>query len=393
MTKLSLLSSLVPCIILLPFYMLQSLALEENFFGDATVIQEFTDLAEWIRSHDGGFVDDRLVVRGFPLQNSSTSYYRGIFTTEDIQPGDFLCFIPWTLTIGSEQRRDEFDAPLQDTVFHLAHELDIGDESPYAPYLRIIRSQQISVPSSWSLAGRLFLKRMLGDFLPTRHIERNIEWFVQAHGMHSRLLTAYFAVSTRAVQANVGNQWLLVPLVDQINHHSDNSKVNTVRYASHGRGFEVMASQFIAAGSELFSRYWGDYTHYFLEEFGFVEDYPRRWQFDMRPFGGNELDVRLRPRKNATTDDQFDVEWFSDSPDELSIDILQRELTRLGEFEKEHYQQKHVVPHTESELIWEYHRALTTTVRQVIIAATSRGRGQIEGYDHKPAMAESCFSH
>jgi hypothetical protein len=395
MAKVSPLSLLLPCIILLSSYMRQLHALEEEkYFGDTTILPEFTSLVGWIRSHDGGFVDHRLVVRGIPLQNNSTSYYyRGVFATKDIQQGDSLCYIPWSTILGPVRpHHDEFDAPLQDTVFHLAHEMKVGDESPYSPYLRILRSQQISVPSSWSLMGRHLFQLMLGDVLPPQHVERNVEWFIQTYGMHSHLLTAYFAVSTRAMQADIGTEWLLVPLVDQFNHHSDENRINTVRSASYGRGFEVRATQFIAAGSELFSRYWGDYTHYFLEEFGFVEDYPRRWKFDLRPFGGIELDVRLHHRKNTTkTNDTFDVEWFSDSPGEVSIDILEKELTRLLEFEKEHCQQSVSIPHTESDIIWEYHRALTTTVREVIIAATVKA--QPEGCDNESEMIESCSSH
>ncbi|KAG7352299.1 SET methyltransferase domain containing protein [Nitzschia inconspicua] len=377
----SLAKLLLQCAILTAFLVNSPLTKVEGSFDESTSLPEFTALVDWIRSHEGGFVDDRLAVLSIPLDNSNSTFYRGIFTTGVVRPGERLCYIPWATIIGPGGFRPEFDAPLVDTVFHLSHELKYGETSPFAPYLKVIGQQQITNPSSWSLSGRALFQQMLGDVLPPHHFDRNVEWFVQHYGMHSDLMKAFFWVSNRAMQADTGNQWLLVPLVDQYNHHSDDGKVNTARFASRGNGFEVIATKFVQAGSELYTKYWGDHTHFFFEEFGFVEEYPQRWEFDLRHVGGSVLEVRLSPIQNATNPKQFLLEWFTDTPDTASMDIMQRELMRLQEFERVYLKDLdsyHSVPKTEKDLILRYHRALMTALNQVVVAASAGERSEEE---------------
>jgi SET domain len=368
-------STAILCLLLLDHHV-DAIVEKKYHFDESTILTEFTTLAEWIRSHEGGFVDHRLVVRGIFGEDNSTMY-RGVFTIQDIHEGDQLCFIPWNTILGPGQiDNHEWDASIDETVFHLAHEMEAGQQSFFAPYLNVIRSQQITVPSAWSLPGRTLLQQLVGDLLPPHHLERNVEEFVRKHGMHSRLMTSYYWTMTRSIQADTGNQWLLVPLVDQYNHHSDDRIVNTARFASRGHGFEVRATKFIPAGSELYTQYWGDYTHYFFEEFGFVEGYPRRWMFDVRHVGGSEVvDVRLSQQhsQNATNnnhDDTMLLEWFSGHPsDKVTMDILQQEFVRLQEFQREHlshYEGNNLISKQENDLIWEYHRAILTALDQVL---------------------------
>lgn len=377
-------------------------------FARSTILPEFTRLAEWIRSHEGGLVDERLVVRGIPVENStaSSATYRGVFTTGDIRPREHLLFIPWSTIIGPGHFRQDSDAPLADTVFNLAHELEHLDSSPYAPYLKVIQAQHITVPSSWSLSGRYLLQQMIGPILPPQSVERNVESFLQDHDMHPHVLQSYYSVVTRAMQANSGMEWWLVPLVDQHNHQSDDALVNTIRYASRGKGFEVFSTKFIPAGSELYTNYWGDYTSFFYEEFGFVEHYPQRWKFDFRRVGGAELDVRLSVRRNTTAattntpeeDPFFELDWFTDTPDEVSLNIMKKEVARLQAFEQEKHHDEDsrngLISKSEWDLIWDYHRALSTTLQQILVASTNDKDTSQQGECIPGEMAgNACLSY
>jgi hypothetical protein len=356
--------------------------------------KQFLRLAKWIQSHDG-FIDERVTVRNISI-NNNTSSYRGIFVNADIRKGDYICFIPWSTIIGAGRWDDEeqgmYDGNFEETAFHLLHELNLGAESQYAPYTDYIRSQRITVPSAWSLPGREFLSEMLGEHLPPRHLERNIEWFVQQYGMDAKTMKAALSVITRAMQANIGSQWLLVPFVDLLNHHSDINKVNTKRFAKSGTGFEIQASKDIKAGSELYTQYWGQWTHYFFEEFGFVEFYPQRWRFEFPIQEGDDhngsadgaanervVDVELNQLRssNSTTSSkrnqrEFDLKWFSEFPSDNLVEMLQKELARLERFKRdfanvETYQGTGV-PEEELALAWEYHGVLTTAIEEVVDA-------------------------
>jgi hypothetical protein len=349
-------------------------------------VEEGRALIEWIRAN-GGYVDDRIIIRNKIPGDPSTC--RGIFTTKDIAEGEDLCFIPWNVIITAgkivpeEEYNDDgsrssaYDASIVDTIFHLLHEMNQGSESHFAPYINFLKSQSISAPSSWSLKGREYLETMIGHIFPSQRYYQTFEWFVMMYGLDSELIKAWFTVATRAMQGNIGNQWLLVPIVDLQNHHSDDEVINTARYAQSGVGFEIRSTKYVTAGSELYTRYWGDYTNFFFEEFGFIEDYPHRWRFDFNRDIDNRdvveideaamIDIQIS-RVNITTGEDFHMKWLSKIPSETSSieHFLRNELIRLERMEHEYVENGNNVPAEENVLIWDYHKALVTAIKQVL---------------------------
>ena len=349
-------------------------------------------LIDWIRKN-GGYIDDRLIIRNKDPDDPTS--YRGIFTTQNIEEDEDLCFVPWNTIISAgksnheendgEGSSSQYDASIVDTVFHLVHEMKYGNDSHYTPYINLLRTQTISSPSSWSLNGREYFESMIKNIFPKHRYYQHFEWFVTHFGgLDSELMKAFLTVTTRAMQGNVGSQWLLVPILDLQNHHSDEQLINTARFAESGVGFEIRSTKFIPAGSELYTHYWGDYTNFFFEEFGFVEDYPRRWKFDLKlsddSVGDNDedisetttIDVRISRRNDdeRIENEDFDFEWLGNIPSNnkpMVARFLSDELRRLQKMEQEYLDRGNNVPEEENVLIWKYHQALVVAMKQILL--------------------------
>jgi hypothetical protein len=226
---------------------------------------------------------------------------------------------------------------------------------------------------------------------PKKRYYSTLEWFVTQFGsLDSELMKAFLTVTTRAMQGNAGSQWLLVPMLDLQNHHSDERLINTARFAENGVGFEIRSTKFIPAGSELYTHYWGDYTNFFFEEFGFVEDYPQRWRFDLQLtdeyFGDTDekksrtttmIDVRIGRRggnDDKSTPDDFHLEWMSDVPPNNKsslVNFLRDELRRLQKLEQEYFDHGNHVPEVENLLIWKYHKAIVVAMKQILLEVSN----------------------
>jgi hypothetical protein len=363
-------------------------------------------LIDWIRKN-GGYIDDRLIVRHKDPDDPTS--YRGLFTTQNIEEDEDLCFVPWNtiITAGKDDYHQEdggsssqYDATIVDTAFRLVHEMNQGNNSHYVPYINLLRTQSISSPSSWSLAGREYFESIIENMFPKRRYYYFFERFVtQFGGLDSELMKAFLTVTTRAMQGNVGSQWLLVPMLDLQNHHSDKRLVNTARFAETGVGFEIRSTKFIPAGSELYTHYWGDYTNFFFEEFGFVEEYPQRWRFELqlteeyfsdidKSGTTTVIDVRINRGGNddkSTTED-FHLEWLSDVPPNkksFPANFLRDELRRLLKMEREYFEHGNNVPEEENLLIWKYHKAIVVAIKQILLEFSknedSKQMGEGEG--------------
>jgi hypothetical protein len=113
------------------------------------------------------------------------------------------------------------------------------------------------------------------------------------------------------MQENTGSQWLLVPMLDLQNHHSDERLINTARFSENVAGFEIRSTKFIPAGSELYTHYWGDYKNFFFEEFGFVKDYLQWWRFELQLtdeyFNDIDEEKNVRIKIKITVENQIDI--------------------------------------------------------------------------------------
>jgi hypothetical protein len=356
-----------------------------------TNIPEAESLIDWVRAN-GGYYDDSMVIKNVYAGNHSL--YRGVFAKKNIEEGQKLSHVPWRCLIGAwneDEEEDEeeeeedgfYDAEASDTIFNLDREMKLGSKSFFAPYIDILRSQRITVPSAWSLEGRELLEQMLGDYLPPSNTYVGIiDWFVQEYGFDTTMTKSLFIMMTRAMQSSTGTQWLMVPVMDSFNHIRDQARLNTLRTAKSGVGFELHATKFIPAGSEIFVQYHDETTSYIFQQYGFVEPYPHRFQFELADLTGQDIDVWLTPRKRKAdgspdVSSGFRLEFSKGElanagmPNTRSIRFFRRELARIEMIEKTHGNSWDSLSKTESGLLRDYYEALRIALKEIIVFGTS----------------------
>lgn len=213
--------------------------------------------------------------------------------------------------------------------------------SPYAPYLKLLQSQSLTLPSAWSINGKDLLAQVQGDLPPVELVGWSDDWKHLCHGTEHDL-PVYLTTVQR--------QWLddrLIPVIDFLNHRNGlwlNTMIETATTTTTTNNDDdttatlivVRASRDIAADEEIYATYnqclgcderFDSYgTPELLRDYGFVEDFPQRWVF--HEYGiGFDLD--------ETEDDELFVEWMEEyeEPDITALEFLRRELHRLEQLE------------------------------------------------------------
>eukprot|EP00978_Attheya_sp_CCMP212_P035266 scaffold152245_cov40-Attheya_sp.AAC.1 len=263
--------------------------------------QQHRELIEWIRSHPGGFVNDKLEVRQADIKNPSLG--SGMFVNGAIKKGELLYSVPWDLIIkpdgyGHDKRNGAYNAPLLscEAVYSLIHELNLGEKSKFGPYLKYFHDFKTNyLFEQWSAAGTDLINYIAGydmnaDGTWLEH------WYKVCDGsdviLHEK---AALYVSTRA------EDHLLIPLFDLANHrngHMNHAYINKKIKIVGGISADGIATRDIGAGEEIVHSYnmnaellarkyygsgssidEGSGTTNVFYNFGFVEPMPQRWIF------------------------------------------------------------------------------------------------------------------
>eukprot|EP00978_Attheya_sp_CCMP212_P045290 scaffold340648_cov45-Attheya_sp.AAC.1 len=112
---------------------------------------------------NGAFVSHRMEVRLEDPQDPWSRY--GVFATERIEEDELLLSVPLELMIeGDSKPTDSLNC---DTIYELLEEIELGDESHVAPYIRYLQSiPERLLPEAWSDAGRELFEELIGNKLP-----------------------------------------------------------------------------------------------------------------------------------------------------------------------------------------------------------------------------------
>jgi hypothetical protein len=314
------------------------------------------------------------------------------------------------------------------SIYNIANELELGDKSDRAPYVRYLLSQtRGTMPGEWSTAGTTFLARyVLGDgALPPYEgawrTKFDAEWSTACSGTdidadpmaHDAEKFAYWLASSR------DEDTLMVPVYDMANHSNDPMLLNTLSYkpARAGDAFLFVSSRDIALGEQIYNSYnrcnacsgnalLGDCETYsysrtpdLFANFGFVEDYPQYWEFDASRNDSSDDD--------SSDDDETEFEfclsrdaesgeltarWIGGArgmPDAADVAWMNRQLRRLSALydEKDRLEIQLVrgagedgngdadgdfdkMPRWEWESSWRYHDALSRAIDAAIRSAT-----------------------
>jgi hypothetical protein len=158
------------------------------------------------------------------------------------------------------------------------------------------------------------------------------------------------------------------------NHH--NGKVNLKHLHNPFRdnikesGYKIATTKAVSSGDQLFLSYnqgniCQEYYDWFgtpeiFQAYGFVEDYPQRWLFDL---------ARIKFDLSADEETGEDIVTFLVAPSKRGIDMLKKELERLEVF-AEKYRAKNAADmnmlNHQWELLWQYFDALYNAVSRAV---------------------------
>ena len=367
------------------------------------------DLIEWIMNNGG------LIHSNARIGLDPTGRYRGVFvknvdneggTAIGIEEGDIIARIPYDLIIKPKNYK-EHSYWNCDAVHELYHQFQLGNDSPYAPYVNYLMNQPRGrIPSEWTLAGKTLLYTILDrreeddEGLPPLHHKKGYEdtWLGECHGEDTELAKAAFYQFTSRDEDT-----LMVPFYDMCNHSNDPMKLNTisVKPNQQGKPFILRSIRDITPGEQIYISYnrchrcWFDktyedcvnYSYYGTSDvfdiFGFVEDFPQTWKFIMNigdedtpkwdelsfclgrdTTGESELVVSFGDNHSRNPEDE--------APNMSTIVYLGKQLTRLAELEETMKKDDKLMtsmPKYEWEMAWTYHQALMTAISAALLAS------------------------
>jgi spermidine synthase len=363
-------------------------------------VKHAKSLIQWLRE-EGGYIHPELELRPTKSTPRHVPDF-GMFAKKSIQANDLLLRIPNSMlitpstddlnvtttasagTTASTSRTKvlgEEEEESQEwcvTVKKLAHEMKLGDESSYAPYINYILDTQAEetkhLPSAWSPKGQEVLQHVLAlndDYTPLPTDEGQTSTSTSQNNLNHDhydnqdeddtnqyqddiILPPYDSVDwvdkiwhndcktssddpieELAVLVTVKNTWLdtniLVPLYDMINHRNGHWQ-NADVYSDISQGLyssvEVYAIRDIDAQEQIYTSYnfcldCKERTQKFgtpeiLRDYGFIEEYPQSWIFhDLKM--GFVIDYKDTP-DSSTENQELEVKhgWI-ERPEDINI--------------------------------------------------------------------------
>lgn len=327
------------------------------------------ELVEWVRSTEGGYINDKVQLR----RGNNGDGPRGLYADKTIEAGEIICTIPWSIIVKPYPEDDEEDKC--STMEWLYDDMKEA-RTPHGRYLESMPRNFL--PPWWSDSGRELLQQLVGKRLPPQGVWHNY-WSNNYAGeagdcdgdMNDELWShAVAMISGRA------DDHLLVPFYDMINHRNGHY-YNTRHNISEGQFFQLVAHRRIDAGEQLHSSYnqcnvcGGRHDEYgtpeVFEQYGFVESLPQRWYVHQ---------VRLKFDLVESDDGKGEPQVkFIVPPSIWGVKFMEEEARRLEQFSKNYRDDKSLaasIPPLELEIIWQYHDAVLTAFNAAILAAEGK---------------------
>eukprot|EP00978_Attheya_sp_CCMP212_P033726 scaffold137531_cov49-Attheya_sp.AAC.1 len=365
--------------------------------GEACIPRDETqnlqrDLIAWMRSKDA-FVSHRMEVR---LEDPADPWSRyGVFATERIERGELLLSVPLELMIQGEARPNPTDSLNCDTIYELFEAMELGDKSHLAPYIRYLKSiPERILPEAWSDAGRELFEELVGNKLPPQPYQN--KWHQQyvdsCDGGDDQFekwmvhLVAHFEIE----------EGFMVPYLDFFNHRNghwnnadgalyafmDRTEVELawhVTFHMYDDSYKVFAVSTIEPGEQIYisenycddclDRLFNEYgTPEIFRDYGFIEDLPQRWSFK---FGEHWKEIHLKEKQDGSGGTT--VSWgLGKNPPRSDVNDLVDNVNHLNNFENAHQRNTAGnIPENEWNAIWQYHDALNTANKAIIMHMNS----------------------
>jgi len=326
------------------------------------------NLVAWLKEEEG-FFSPKLEMRRMDPEDP-TSFF-GMYAKGDFKEGDLMIRVPTDLILNSGEDEDEEVRALNcGLAFNLAEQINLKDDSPYAPYINYLLDTQPPgmLPSAWSAQGKRLLTSVLGGTgrgsasLPPAYPLSWVEddWLDLCDGTKD-------ATSEYAALLVVQRAWddILIPVFDMMSHRNG-EWLNTMSNEVHdGEPIKVRAKRDIKAGEQIYTTYnhcedcGNRYTTYgtpeILRDYGFIEQFPQTWIFH-----DQEVGFRIDQNEDGVVSL---VEWVEEEPDEDEMVEMQELLEQVGETKKKYLASKKAnVPDNEWQLITDYMNSLEVAI-------------------------------
>ena len=370
------------------------------FAGFGVVVVNGNDshpILTWLVKDRGGYVSSKIEYKGF-----------GIFATDDLEKGELVMKIPGDTPMRPDgydhifKHTDKMEATTEDHCLiaeDMAEEYYLKKEqSTHWPYLKHVFEvyPHQEVPIGWSKAGKDLLWDIAGgddtvhyeidppeppsgtyleDCIPAQDAE-DMEWYNQFPDI--------VEASYRIVRAR-GWEYEMVPAYDMFNHR--NGYYKNLERANHPRDsggeYIIVANRDVKAGEQLHISYsdcnandptcygigWKYVTPGIFMDFGFVEQYPRRWNFR----GGSNSPRRIlfEEQEESEGSSKIVVKWFEDRiPTKKNLSWMKQQISRLRGMGIEERIKSLEVDY-EARLSKEYWEALVEALERAVAAANS----------------------
>eukprot|EP00978_Attheya_sp_CCMP212_P029150 scaffold102721_cov62-Attheya_sp.AAC.1 len=273
--------------------------------------------------------------------------------------------------------------------------MELGDKSHLAPYVRYLKSiPERILPEAWSDAGREIFEELVEEKPPPQHYQNkwHEEYVTSCDGGNDRFekwlvhLVAHLEIE----------EGFLVPYLDFFNHRNgdwhnangalyafmDRTEIELAWYFSlheYDDSYKVDTVRTIQAGEQIYisvnmcddctERKDNGYgTPEILRDYGFVEDLPQRWSFI---FGEHWKEIHLKEKQDGSGG--ITVSWgLGKNPPRSDVNDLVDNVNHLNNFENAHQRNTASnIPEYEWNTIWEYHDALKTANKAIIMHMNS----------------------
>lgn len=234
--------------------------------------EDCNDFLPWLGNKAGGEISSSLSI-------GKSAYGRALCAAEDIQTGDCLLKVPFSVQLAPDNLPQEIACLLGDEVGDVAkvallilHEKKLGKKSKWAPYISCLplredmhssvfwSDQELELirPSALYEETLTQKKQIEKDFLAVKLVSENItlQDFTYAYG----LVTSRAWLSSRGVS--------MIPFADFLNH--DGTSESYVLSDEGKQHSEVIADRDFAAGDEVLIRYGKFSNATLILDFGFA---------------------------------------------------------------------------------------------------------------------------
>jgi spermidine synthase len=390
-------------------------------------------LVDWLNAQEGGIFNPKQEIRHENPEDPTSKL--GVFATERIEEGEILSQVPWSIIIDSTQEGEEAQTEIPDvlscvTVEKLLSEMQLGDDSKYAPYVKYLLAQKDvdQIPSAWSNEGKELLVELLDgteQWIPPRMPIQLMqdEWFRECDGDEEDT----FSEDVAALVMKISTDDLMVPIYDWYTHRNGkwfNAKENDDRGVAH----QMIARRAIEAGEQIHNSYDlcdgcnefavengygtpGTYTqikiivvvlrlHFshnipssteIFRDYGVVESMPQRWSFQPKAveleddeekwlYAPEQINFELQ----ESDEGGVEVNWathllFDDRGRNYIRMLFRKELRRLYRFQNVMYKLDSSegnpgIPKEEWEKIRDFYSALKNALRYAIYSLVNDGK-------------------